>query len=235
MLTRCFPVAFLVTVLVGCTRPDATSHRADADKPQQRSSTGSARESDPVADIQEAYSQFSDALTQHSGDTATDLTSRRTIEFYERCRRLALDSSGVDFDDLTQFEIMLIFQLRFLLGRRDLESMNGHDVFRWGVQDGMVKLDVTQEVKLDHIQIEGDVAFATLRKDGQPVKDAAFRFVREEGHWKFDLFFIANALETTLEKVRKDAGKSKIELAVFLLEKTHGEPIPVEIVAGPLK
>ena len=113
--------------------------------------------------------------------------------------------------------------------------MSGRDVMSWGVREGIVKEETVARITLDKIQIDGDLAFATTMKNGQPSPNNVFRFVKEERRWRFDLYHIFQMTEPALEKLRTQAGKSKIELAVFLLERTYGKTIPFEILDGPIQ
>jgi hypothetical protein len=185
--------------------------------------------------VRESYSQFAQALQERDAPAASRLVTKNTIDTYERCRVLALDSSKVDFEQLTQFEVLLAFQLRYLLSREKLASMNGQQVFCWGVAEGLVKQDTVKGISLNNVQVDGNVALATLRKNGQPAPGQVFRFVNEEGKWKLDLMHIIPGFEKAFKEVRDKAKKSKIELAVYLLERTYNQEIPYAILDGPLK
>jgi hypothetical protein len=76
---------------------------------------------------------------------------------------------------------------------------------------------------------------ATLLKNGAPVNGAVFMFQKEDGAWKFDMFKLISAPETGLDKVRRQAGKRKVELTIYIMEKTYNKKIPIEILNGPLK
>jgi hypothetical protein len=70
---------------------------------------------------------------------------------------------------------------------------------------------------------------------GKVAADALFTFRNEEGRWKLDMTEITRLGGEQLDEVRKSAGKTKVEMAVFLLERTYGEPIPPSILDGPLQ
>lgn len=221
-----FVLCFLA---VGCQKSESDSNV------ERISGAESERAAQESAAVNEAFSEFGSALKRRDGDRAAEFASGRTIEMYEDCRSLAIDSSDNDFADLSQLELLLVFQLRYHLSRGELEAMNGRDVLSWGVDEGMVNDDTVDGITLDRVQIDGDVAFATTIKDGQPSPNNVFRFVKEEDRWKFDLFHIFQGLEPAFEDIRNQARKSKIELAVFLMERKYGTKIPFEILKGPIK
>jgi hypothetical protein len=185
--------------------------------------------------IEDDYAALGKALRARDGDAAAALVTAGTLAEYETCRKLALDSEGADFADMNQLSVALVFQLRYLLERERLVQMTGRDVFAWGVKDGMVKLEVLDSVAIDKVQRDGRTAYATMAKDGQVAADVLFTFRNEEGRWKLDLSEIMNKVGKQLDAARERAGKTKVEMAVSLLEHTYGESIPPAILNGPLK
>lgn len=113
--------------------------------------------------------------------------------------------------------------------------MDGQDVFEWGVQEGLVKKDVLEAFEINNVQYESDVATATLLKNGRPVNDLVFTFHKEGDGWKLDLANLLPAEDPALDQLRQQTGRKKLELAIFLLERTYGETIPPNILNGPLK
>lgn len=192
---------------------------------------------DPSQAVREDYATFRAAVLSKDGPAASRLVSREMLNTYDRARRLALDSAGTDFDDLGQTDVLLVFQARKLLSTEALENLAREEggLFAWGVRNGLVRRDMVEAFALDAVQVEGERAVASLTKGGQPVTDAVFEFVREDGRWKFDMRKLMKQVEGQLDAVRKQAGKSKIELALFLLERTYGEPLPPQILNGPLR
>ena len=146
-----------------------------------------------------------------------------------------LYSENVDFEQVSQVKVLLIFQLRYLLSKKELKTLGtGKNVFEWAVDSGLIKKDIVNSFTLNKIQLEGDQAMATLLKNGSPVSDAVFMFQKEDGAWKFDMFKLISVPETGLDKVRQQAGKRKAELAIYIMEKTYNKKIPIEILNGTL-
>jgi hypothetical protein len=227
--------AFVGILIAGCTGESSQTPPGDVNQAQPDSAALANSPSDASDAIRQTYAQFAKALASFDVDMAANLVSERTFDMYSRWSALALDSSSVDFEKMSQIEVLGVFQLRYLLSRQELESMTGNDIFRWGVREGLVDNDAVKRIELDKIQIDGDEALATLISNQQPVPGIAYRFVNESSRWRLDLFHLMAAAEPVFDQVRRDAGKSKTELAVFLLEQTYNETIPIEILTGPLK
>jgi hypothetical protein len=226
----------LICCLAACNLATAGAQESPSavDTPT-KSGVGPATIDSSASQVRNTYTRIVDALLNRDGRTASNLVTQETLDFYEQCRQAALDSSSIDFEQISQIEVVLIFQLRYLSSRDELSKMTGKDVFQWGVERGLVGEKGMKGVSLDRVQIDGDVAFATVFKDRKPVPGLAFRFAREYGAWVFDMLYISKAVEPVFAEVRKQAHKSKIELAIFLMERTYKKQIPFEILNGPLK
>lgn len=113
--------------------------------------------------------------------------------------------------------------------------MSGRDIFEWGVSKGLVNKKTLSDISLHEVQHDGPVAYATVTNRGLVATDAAFTFRQEEGQWKIDIMGILHNAGSQLDAIRKQAGKSKVEMAIFLLERTYQKPISPSILNGPLK
>ena len=113
--------------------------------------------------------------------------------------------------------------------------MDGTAVFSWGVEEGLVKKQTLESIELDKVQVEGNKAFSTLLNKGQPVTDLVFDFELNDGVWKLDFERILRSSDRALSGLRKKTGKTKIELALYLIERTYKKGVPPQILNGPLK
>lgn len=187
-------------------------------------------------DIKSSYTDFQAALKSEDGKKAVELVCRSTFDFYEEARKLALNSDGIDFEKESQMKVLLTLQLRYLLSKKELTMLaDGKNVFEWAITSGLVKKDIINSYTINKVQVEGQQAFATIFKNGTPVKDAVFNFKNENSVWKFDMLRLITAPEAGLDEVRRQADKTKVELAVYVMEKSYGKKIPFDILNGPLK
>jgi hypothetical protein len=209
-------IAILALLIVGCGKSESPSPSA-------------------TSTVQESFASLKTALREGDGKAAVSRVTPATLEFYERCRQLALDSSGTDFESISQFEVILTFQLRWLLDKASLESMDGEGVFVWGVEGGMVKKEMLEAIDLDKVQLEGNKAMATLRNQGQRVTDLVLDFELHDRIWKLDFEGVLSSANRAFDQIRENSGKTKIELAIYLIETTYEEEVPPQILNGPLK
>jgi hypothetical protein len=189
----------------------------------------------PRQTVKEEYGKLKAAMLNAQGSEAAGYVTDETIGLYEHSRKIALDSRDIDFDSISTFEVLLVFQLRFMLDKNSLQKMDGRSIFAWGVKNGLIKKDVLKSFEVNKVVYEGKLATATILKHGKPVDDAIFHLSFEEGVWKFDMLPMAEEVDRALDALRKQADKSKIETALILLERTHKTKIPPAILNGPLK
>lgn len=214
-MIRYLVAVFIILGIFGCDRHEPIS-------------------SQPTSSVQQSFADLKAALRNENGAEAVKFATPTTLDLYEQCRRLAIDSSGADIESFSQPEVLLIFQLRWLLDAATLQSMNGNGVFSWCVDNGLISKQTLEQIELDKVQIEGTMAMATLRKQGQPVTDLVF-FQLHDGIWKLDFVKIIKQVEPAFDALRKKTGKTKVETAVYLLGKKYKKEIPPQILNGPLK
>jgi hypothetical protein len=190
---------------------------------------------DQCSGVRESFAELKSAFCVGDGETAAAQVTPAALALYESCRSLALDSSDTDFEQLTQVEVLLIFQLRWLLSRAVLESMDGTSVFVWGIEEGLFDRDTLSPFELDRVQCEGAIAIATLLDQGEPVTDAVFYFELHDGVWKLDFRRLLDASESAFAAIRQQTGTTRMELAIYFMEREYGQRIPPQILNGPLR
>jgi hypothetical protein len=219
-------MALLLFLFAACSKNDNPTPDVASAGP-----TGTQTEST----VEQEYALLKKALREGDGKTAAALVTASTIQKYETCRKLALDSTGTDFEGIDQMSVLLIFQLRYSAEKSRLQKMSERDVFEWGVAEGMVKKETLEPIEIHKVQYDGSSAFATVTQQGKVARGELLTFRQEDGRWKLDMMAIWNVVGKQLDDVRKQAGKSKVEMAVYLLERTHRTSIPPAILNGPLK
>jgi hypothetical protein len=190
---------------------------------------------DPTEDVRESFDALRAALDDQDGEAALALVTPGSLVMYERARKLALDTGDTDLESLPQLDVLLVFQLRWLLPAERLEQMDGADLFKWGVEEGMVKKESIAAIEINEVERDGDTAIATLKSNGQPVGDMVFHFELHDGVWQLDFNKIVQATEEPLKALREQTGKTKTELAIFFVEQTYQTKMPPEILTGPVK
>jgi len=197
---------------------------------------GSSVPENPELSIKESYTYFINALDKSNGELASNYVTEDIFDFYKKCGTLALNSSSEELENKSLLEVITTLSLR-LLGKKDeLEKMSGKDIFIWAIEKGMIKKESINKIKLDTLnELKDKKAYMNVLNMGKKVPNLFFQFELISNKWKFNYYPIMQLAEGALDNIRKNAGKTKIELGIYLLEKTYGKEIPPSILVGPLK
>ena len=187
--------------------------------------------------VRRDFMKLKQALERGEGAEAAELASRGTLDQYDAARKLALNAGDVDLESLPQLQVMLILQFRYLADRKTLVKMtDGAGAFAWGIEQGLLKKETVAAFALREVEADGDQATAKLSQSGKAVKDLEFHFEKSPaGRWTLRFDKVMEAAEPQLARVREQSKKSKVEFALYLMEKTYGQPMPPEILKGPIK
>ncbi|HBN79236.1 MAG TPA: hypothetical protein DD473_26155 [Planctomycetaceae bacterium] len=208
---------------------------SDSALDKESKSTINEAESQESDNPKEVFKKFKTALSNKDGDLAVQYVTAETIWYYELCRKWALGTEDVDFDSLQTLDVIMIFHLRYRLKESELSKMDGASLFTWGVDEGMIDENTVIDMEINKTQIEGDRAISTILFKGQPSDEITLDFTKQNGEWKFEMIPLMEVAEKSLAKIVQQSGKTKVELAVFLLEKEYKEEIPPSILNGPVQ
>jgi hypothetical protein len=186
-------------------------------------------------EVRNEFEKLKQALNANDASAAADAVTQSTLDYYDSCRVLALDSKQIDFADVELLAVVLTYQLRYLCSRDELAQMQGSELFEWAVSSGLVDKSAISKLEIHSVQCDGATAFATLAVDGQVDPNCVFTFRWQSGRWKLDMPAAMRQVSRALEEVRSQAGKTKVEFAVFMLEQTYEEEISPAILMGPLR
>jgi len=170
------------------------------------------------------------AIQSGNGERAYGLLDRKTIAFYDDCRKDAVTIKKADLALRDYLTRLTILWLRCEFTRADLEKKTDKDVIVTGVKKGWIGGSFAGQIVVQYVGLDKDgLAFVTLR---QSPKTPAFYFVKEEGLWKLALaqtFDLANkgftqlhakselTAEDFLAKIIEDGNRSraKVDRKIF--------------------
>ena len=178
------------------------------------------------------YKNYLESVKIKDGAVASNCVSKEVVDLYNRCYKYALNSKDLDFESLSQMEVVLIFTIRYFATEQELLAVS--DPFAWGVKKGLVKLNGADQLTIDNVTFSGNKAIATLLKNRVPITDAVFYFSQENGTWKWNMLNLMEATEPIFENLRTKARKSKVELAIYLIERTYSSKVSPQILNGPI-
>lgn len=204
--------------------PSATESAAPiADGPEQ-------------AEVRKLLEAYKAAIYANDGPAAAALASKRTLDYFDEARKLALYASRAELKEKPLFDQMMVLILRARLPVADVEASDGKTLFARGVSEGWTGA-VARNFDAGPIAIDGDTA--VIMSQPKPwlkgEQDKGFRAYREDGHWKLDVISVASLavvrMDAQLAKLDPDPQVALVKLTETLLRKK----LPADIWDAPRK
>jgi len=86
--------------------------------------------------VRKALEAYVAAVYAKDGDGATKLVSKRTIEYFDRARKLALYASGEKLKTMPMFDQMMVLNLRARVPVDEIDKSDGRALFARGLSEG---------------------------------------------------------------------------------------------------
>lgn len=178
------------------------------------------------AEIRGAFASLKRSLTRGDREGIIGQMSPGTLHLFQSARAYGIDPDATDPEGLSQLEVLIGLQARWLLGVADLKTKSPADLFEWGAQNGVVQIGGLGAVDLHDVKVDGEVATAYIKTGGAVLTNAVLSFGRHSGKWRLDLDKVLLASEPQLATLRAERRLSKAETAVLLIEGMYRQPIP---------
>lgn len=174
--------------------------------------------------IRAAFEALQGAVAAKRFDTVPTLVDRATLDRYEGLREVALRGDRDALARLPLQERLLVLQMRLQLGTA-LRSMSAADILARGVDPAPYTLNVlVARVELDEVRVNNVTALATTTSKGKRSPRSNFRFAKEDGRWRLDLFGVAATAEELLtSRVRAEGDEEKL-IESYLAARTGIRP-----------
>jgi hypothetical protein len=226
--------------VVGCDdrAPAATQTPSTTQAVASAQPTPSAavHDSPEAALVRKQLEAYSAAVYAKDGEGAAKLASKRTLDYFDRARKLALFASAESLAGMPMFDQMMVLNLRARVAVEEIDKADGTALFARGVREGWTGA-VARNFAAGPIVIEGDTAVVMSRAKPwlKEEPDKGFRAYREDGAWKLDVVAVAS-----LAVVRMEAQLAKLDpnpqrALVKLTEKIMGKKLPDDIWDAPRK
>ena len=177
-------------------------------------------------EIRASFTILKQSLAKSDWDGILQQMSPGTLAIFEKAQRFGSNPDAMDAEKLSQLEVLIGFQSRWLLGADTLASKSAADLFKWGTQNGIVQIGGLSTVDLHDVKFEEYTATAYVKTGEIVMTNTVLSFSQHDGKWKFDLDKILLAPESQLADARTKQHLSKSETAVLMLEVIYRQPIP---------
>jgi hypothetical protein len=180
------------------------------------------------SEIQSTFSRYKSALLSANGKAAAEEVCSQTILWYEKARN---DGLSMKLPQLNRADILrkfTILRLRHEFSKKQLENMDGKQLFIIGVNNGWISADMVRTIQLDRIEAAADQAKAYIKKS--PLTPA-FHFIKENKKWKLALVKSFPLVIKTLKAI-KPSGVNEDEWIITLLETVTKKKVDKKIFDG---
>lgn len=175
-----------------------------------------------------AFLSYRKAILASDGKAAVPILSQETIDYYGRMLQLALHGSKESVRRESISNKLLIFMLRSLVPLDSLRMMSPRDVVIYAVDQGWIGKNSVAQIYPGPITVTENVAIMRPIIRGRQSRQE-FRFVKEDGSWKFDLLPILRSSNLAMLMLAKKMGLSEDEFLSQLFESTVGQKLSEDL------
>lgn len=200
----------------------------------QQPSPGSG---DAEADVRATFEAYRQALITGDGERAAGLVDRETGEYYRQLKRLVLEGGEEEVRQRTFVDRFLIVAFRHQFEAAELRGMDLADVIVRAMEIGWINGAAIEQLAVGDVRIEGDEAVAAARTRasledpslGGGIDDLEYRFVNEDGIWKFRFSGLVASIGAVMRELAAQLGVEEDDLIFTLIESLTGVEVLPEV------
>lgn len=182
--------------------------------------------------VRAVFAAYRHALLTDDGATAAGLLSAATIDWYGQAQQLALYGNKDQVDRLPAIAKVQALAFRHRVPAETLRQMSPRQLVVYAVEHGWIGKPAAERSALGEISVSGDTAVAELllaKRDSHQ----QYRFVKENGHWRFDQLPLLTGGEARLEFAAQVRGLTPDQLILSLIESASHTKVSPEIWNPP--
>lgn len=191
-----------------------------------------AQPADQAETIRAVFAGYRTALLARDGESAVNLLSQSTIDYYGEMQQLALYGSRETVQSLSLVNQMQVLLLRLRLEPARLKGMSPRQLMVHAVDQGWIGENSVLKTRIGPVSVEGRVAIANAIVDGQ-TSALTFRFVNEAKGWHLDLVPTVQASNAALQLAAKQRGVSELDFISLLVESAVGRKVGPSVWQPP--
>jgi hypothetical protein len=195
----------------------------------------SSKENDPHLMVKECYKNYKQGLLSNNGGQTVRFVSQSGIDYYDKLLLDVIESDSTTVASKSMIDKLMILSLRWRLTPNQILELSEskESLFEYGVANGLIGQDIIESSELGRISISGDKATARIFKNGQEIP-MQFKFVKEEGNWKFDVKYIIERSEAGLQQYLIQSGVSEEQYIMNVLSEMSESPV-TDVIWNPIK
>ncbi len=176
---------------------------------------------DAVDDLFEGYKV---AIEQKQYDKAASMLDEKTIEYYNRVTKLALETERKALGEVNFFSKLMALALRQSFSKKEIENLKGEEVFAFMAKNHLNPMDSVGQYTIAKTVMQSglDKAVSRMYKKGE-LTDTYLKFNKVDEVWKMNFASVMNddnALNTSIELTGvKDENKRALKIVQAISEK----------------
>lgn len=192
---------------------------------------------DAEAAVRATFEAYRQALLAGDGERAAALVDRPTGDYYRDLKELVLDGSEEEVRGRTFVDRFLVVAFRHQFDADELAGMGLADVIVRAMQIGWINSASIEQLALGPVRIEGDEAFAAARTRasledpalGGGVDELEYRFVKEDGSWKFRFGALVSSIDEVMRNLAEQLSADEDTMIFTLVESLTGIEVSPEL------
>lgn len=184
------------------------------------------------AAVRATFESYRRALTSKDGQAAAALVSDGTIDYYAQLAVIAGTAGPEEIAARPLVDRLTIALLRVKRPAAELASLDGRELFAYGVEAGLFAESSLADNALGTVRTAGDRAFAQVVVRGRP-SPFDYEYVRERGTWLFDVVPTLRATNPLLQQTATRANLTEDEFVFQVVGSAAGRRIDASIFNRP--
>ena len=165
--------------------------------------------------VKQVFDTYMKSAKARQADEAIKCLSKSTIDYYSELLTMCKADSAT-LISRPAFDVVMTLAIKARTDASVLCALkSGEELLRHAFLEGMVS---PEKQSFGEVVINGDTAIVTE-------KNSAYRFVKENAVWKFDLFYSMSQLSPKFDSVIQDLKLTKPEFCVAMVVRMFGSGI----------
>ncbi len=185
---------------------------------------------DPQFLVKNCYKNYKQGLLKGNGKLAIANINKAGMEYYDIIMDYVLEADSTTVTAMPLIDKLMILSLRWRSNPNDLIKLkeSGINLFEYGVNMGFIGQEAISNSELGSITFKDNIATARVINNGREIP-MQFKFVKEEGKWKFDVKYVMMQTGYGLQQFIGQSGMSEEEYMMDLLSKMSSKPLSNDV------
>jgi hypothetical protein len=199
------------------------------------------------------FEAYKDALVRGDGALANELVDAGTLHYFEELRRTALEGNEAEVKRRTFVDRLLIVSMRHALAPEVIAGLTFESLIATAMTEGWIQPETVAGLQMGAVEVSNGEATgeaistalpvpaspppaapppsgdATAGSPVDPALTVSYRFVCEEGEWKFRFVSLVEQLDRLVSELTKQLGAEEDLLIFSLVEAFTGKKVLPEV------